>query len=431
MKKTSKLQVGIYIGVIFIILIVVFIFLGVIPGLREQTFNTNITVWGTYPEDVFRPAISAWREESVSISITYVQKNPATYSGDITEAIATGDIPDIIILPDTLLHKIQNKLAPVPALHVTQREYIETFTGVTNIFMQNDVIYGIPFAVDPLVLYWNRDFFASEAIALPPSTWDIFLLDVQKLTKRTVSGNITRAGTAMGITSNIPQAIDIISLLILQGGTSIIDPQTHIVTLGEQRLDNEITVSSTQTALRFYTDFAKREKTSYTWNHTFTNPVDAFVREDLAMFIAPASTYSTLTQRAPHIDIGVSPVPQYSQAPVKIGYARTLAFTVPLQSQKQSVAWRVVKFLSQQPTATIIANHMWLAPARRDLLGIGHGFPPFSVFYEEALRSRTWYNPDPTLSKPILTNMIESVSAGRDVGAAAAEARERLVKLLK
>ena len=431
MKSMSKLQVGIYVGVILITLVVVFIFLGVIPGLREKTFTTEVIIWGTYPEDTIKNFFGAWREEHSTISLIYEEKNPNNYRAEILEAIATGNAPDIIMLPDSLLHTMQNKISPMPAITMTEREYKETFASVTNIFLQNDRLYGIPFAIDPLALYWNRDFFASETIALPPTTWDEFLEDARKLTKRTENGNITRSGAAMGLTTNIPEAIDIVSLLTLQGGISIIDPATHAVTLAQTRTTNQITTSPAQTALRYYTDFSRREKTSYTWNHTFPKPDDAFAREDLAMFVGRASAFASLSQRSPHINIGVSPVPQYSEAPIKIGYGRVMAFTVPLQSSNQATAWQVAAFLAQNAPASTIANDIGLAPARRDLLGAGHNFPPFSVFYEEALRARAWYDPDPGLSRPILANMIESTSAGRDINAAVVEASTRLQGLLQ
>ncbi len=430
MQNTSKLQAGIYIGVVIIVLFVAAIFLGIIPGLRTVSFRATIVIWGTEPKNAFDAAFKAWGAENRTITLLYAQKNTSDLHADLLEAIATGNTPDLIMMPDSLLHSMARKLAPVPALFMTQREFFETFTSVAaNAFFQNNLIYGFPFAVDPMVLYWNRDFFASEAIALPPTTWDEFLMDTQKLTKRTPDGTITRAGAAMGLVGNIPQAVDIVSLLILQGGASIIDPQTHRITLGDTFLQNQIRVSPTETALRFYTDFARREKTSYAWNHTFPPPQEAFAREDLAMFLGNASLLGPLMRSNPHSAIGVSPVPQYQQATLKIGYARTWAFVVPLQSRKRDTAWRVASFLASSQGARAIANGMWLAPARRDLLGQGHEYPPFSVFYEETLRARSWYDPDPAQSTTILKNMIESVAAGRDAKAAATEARLRLESL--
>src|SRR3989344_4658343 len=95
--------------------------------------------------------------------------------------------------------------------------------------------------------YWNRDFFASETIALPPVTWDEFLVDARKLTRRTQDGTVTRSGAAMGLTTNIPEAMDVVSLLALQGGISIIDTASHAVTVAETRTTNQITTSPMET----------------------------------------------------------------------------------------------------------------------------------------------------------------------------------------
>mgnify|MGYP001593664819 CR=1 FL=1 len=432
MHQISKLQVAIYITVIFIVLIVVFIVLGIIPGMRNPTSSGTIVIWGTFPKSSFDNAFKAWGDENNSILLQYEQKSPSTYRADLLEAIATGAAPDMVILPDTLLHNTQNKLAPLPALFMTERGFTETFTSAaSSVFLQNGIIYGIPFVVDHMVLYWNKDFFASEAIALPPTTWDQFLISAQKLTKRAESGNLTRSGAAMGITTNIPQAVDIVILLMLQGGTSIVDPQTHEVTLNTTYLQNEIRTSPAITALRFYTDFARREKVSYTWNYTFPNAEQAFGREDLAMFLSRASVLRSLAESAPHVPIGVSPVPQYSGTKAKIGYATPWAFAVVQQSNQQNTAWRVASFMAEPEIARILAEDLWMAPARRDVLAEGHEFPPFSVFYEEAIRARSWYDPDPAQSSAILRNMIESVSAGRDAQSAVSEAQLRLEGMFK
>ena len=137
MQSMTKLQVGIYIGVILITLVVVFIFLGVIPGLRNQTSTSDIIIWGAYPEDMFKTAFAAWRKEHSTISLTYEEKNPNGYRAQILEALAVGNAPDIILLPDSLLHTMQNKLSPVPVISMTEREYKETFASITDIFLQN------------------------------------------------------------------------------------------------------------------------------------------------------------------------------------------------------------------------------------------------------------------------------------------------------
>lgn len=430
----SKIQAGIYVGTIFIVLIVALIFFGVIPGMKggNSTGGAALVFWSTYPKNVFDESLSDYEKANRGTSITYVVKNKDTYQQDLLNAWATGKGPDLWTIPEGLIHRNLDKLYPLPALLMTEREFKETFVEAASaVFFQKGQIVGLPFVMDPLVLYWNKDFFASEAIALPPTTWDEFLAYSQRLTKRAPNGNLIRAGVAMGLTQNIPQAKDILSLLILQGGTSILDPQTHAVTLGETRLQNTIRVNPTESALRFYTDFARRNKTSYSWNNTFPDPVSAFSREEVAMIIGYASDLPTIMKQNAHINVGVSPVPQYSGAPLNITHARTDALTVSLASRNRSAAWQAAKYLTSAQASAKIAGKFWRAPVRRDILQKGHQFPAFSVFYQSALQARTWYDPAPERTDEIFRSMIESTLGDREGNAVVGEAYARFRDLLE
>lgn len=423
----NKLQAGIYIGTIFIVLIIVLIFWGVIPGLRQTDVSVALTFWGTEPKEVFDPAITAYERANRNSSIAYVRKDATTYEAELINAIATGRGPDMWIIPAGLLARNSDKLFPVPTILMTEREFKETYASIaTNVFFQNGAILGIPLAIDPLVLFWNKDFFASDAIALPPRTWDEFLADATRLTKREANGNITRSGAAMGLSSNIPEAKDILSLLILQGGNGIIDIQTHDVVLDATQITDRVRVSPAESALRFYTDFAKREKASYSWNNTFSNPATAFAREELAMFVGYASNLPRIRAMNPRLNIGVSPVPQFRNAPLAIGYATSNALTVSLSSLNRTAAWQFAKFLASDEQARGITERLSLAPARLDLLQMGHETPAFSVLYESVLRARSWYDPAPERTADIFRIMIDSALADRNINAIVSEAATRL-----
>lgn len=413
----NKIQAAIYIGTIFIVFIIVLIFFGVIPGLKDDNSanSADLLFWSTYPKSVFEEILNEYGRQNSGVNITYVEKAEKSYESELLNALATGRGPDIWTIPEGLVHRNTDKIFALPSILMTEREFKESFAEAASAaFFQNGQIVGLPFAMDPLVLYWNKDFFASEAIGLPPKTWEEFLSYTGRLTKRSENGNITRAGAAMGLAENIPEAKDIVSLLILQGGTSIVDMQTHAITLGESRLENKIRVSPTESALRFYTDFARRNKTSYTWNNTFPDPVSAFSREEVAMIIGHASNLPAIMEQNAHINVGVSPVPQYSGAPLNITHARSDALTVSFASRYRNQAWQLARHLASQPAAAELAAKFWHTPARRDLLQQGNEIPTLSVFYQSALQARTWYDPAPERTDEIFRNMIESTIAGRD-----------------
>src|SRR3990167_4058409 len=81
----------------------------------------------------------------------------------------------------------------------------------------------MPVAVDPLVLFWNRDIFARGGLIVAPKTWEEVVANtVPTLTVRDFSRNIQTAGIAMGEYRNIKNAFPIISLLAIQGGSALV-----------------------------------------------------------------------------------------------------------------------------------------------------------------------------------------------------------------
>ena len=108
----NKLQAGIYVGTIFIVLIIVLIFWGVIPGLRQSGTSVALTFWGTEPTEVFEPAITAYERANRDSSIAYVRKDAATYEAELINALATGRGPDMWIIPASLLARNSEKHLP-------------------------------------------------------------------------------------------------------------------------------------------------------------------------------------------------------------------------------------------------------------------------------------------------------------------------------
>lgn len=431
-QTISKLQAAIYVGTIIIVLLLVLIFWGVIPGLREAQVKGIVIFWGTEPEAVFQEVLSDFGNTNKNIAVRYVRKDLATYETEVVNALASGAGPDLWMIPHTWITRHENKLFPVPATLMTEREFNDTFANIArDVFIMQGKILALPLFIDPLVLFSNRDFFASDAIPAPPKTWDQFLETSMKLTRYGADESIVRAGTAMGLASNIPEVKDIVSLLIMQGGTDIVNLETRRVTLGEAHVVNDVKLSPTDSALRFYTDFARRAKKSYTWNATLPDPVTLFSKEKLAMFIGYARNLEVARKLNPHLAIDVSPVPQFTGAPIAIGYARMQGVTVSLASPNRIAAWTFAKYLTNQVNAFRIAERTGTAPSRRDVLQEGHAVPARSVIYESAVRAKTWLDPQEMETSRIFASMIESILRGASIEGAAGEAANRIRQLIK
>jgi multiple sugar transport system substrate-binding protein len=427
----QKLQAGIYIGTVVIVLIIALILFGVIPGLNSSSSNVTFTFWGPYSPALFANVISEYQKANRSIQIKYFQKDFATYEQDLVNAFAIGQAPDMWIVLDSWINKHNNKIAPGPQTIMTARDYESTLVdAAVDSFLFNQTVYAVPLGIDPLVLYWNRDLFANETLTLPPKTWDEFVTYSTRLTKREANGNLIRSGNAMGLASNIPEFNHILSLLILQGGTSIVDPKTFNVTLGEIQSTSVGSYNPSLNALQFYLSFSDRQKSTYSWNSTFPDPVTAFEREDLAMFIGFASNLQIMKLANPRLPVSVAPVPQFANAPFAINYARTLGYTVSKTSIHQTEAWTFIKYLASASPAAQVAYNLNIAPARRDLLQAGTADADGTVIYRSAIQSKVWYKPDETQTLQVFRTLIESALGGRELLSALNEATQRLRVLL-
>jgi ABC-type glycerol-3-phosphate transport system substrate-binding protein len=237
-----KLIVSIIFGAFIIIGVMFFITSSGGSGDMRGT----VVVWGTYPETVMHGPL---REiENSSLTITYEKKDPAHYSEELINAFAAGKGPDVFFLPHTMIVGFADKVVPLPEEVISSRTFRDLFIQEGELFRYSNQTLALPFVVDPLLLYWNRDTFASVGIANPPETWTDVLADSITLTVYDDRRDIVSPGIPLGEVGNIDHAKDIVSMLLLQTGSSIVTEyqgglKTSFGDLGE----------SLSSVLRFYT----------------------------------------------------------------------------------------------------------------------------------------------------------------------------------
>ena len=98
---------------------------------------------------------------------------------------------------------------------------MNTFIQQAELYLKTDGSLAVPFIVDPLVMYWNRDSFTNAGIATPPKFWDEFTGLNTKLTQKDVNSNIRKSAIAMGEFTNISHAREILGTLFLQSGNPV------------------------------------------------------------------------------------------------------------------------------------------------------------------------------------------------------------------
>jgi ABC-type glycerol-3-phosphate transport system substrate-binding protein len=414
---------------IFIIIVAVATF-ALFKG--SDTAKRNQTVlWGTLNSVQMTTLFNKITQADDKFSMVYVEKRPESFESDLIEALAAGAGPDAVLLPQDLIYRNANKLIPIPYTSLSERSFKDTYLSEGELFLSTNGITALPLTVDPLVLYWNRTLLTNAGIAAPPATWTELLAMTPKLV---VKNNtiITQAAISFGGYENTTNAKEILSALLLQAGTPITNyGDTGILqsVLGD-RFNYALTPA--EEALRFYTGFADPQKPNYSWNPSLPTARSYFVSGDLAFYVGFASELKDIRDRNPNLDFDVSILPQTDKTLARQTFGRVLglAFTKNLHDMASTFANALD--LTSTDSLKLLSELTSLPPGRRDLLSVRPADPYLSVFYDSALMSRGWIDPDREGSDTVFKNMVKSVTSGRArISEAVNQATAELGSLIK
>ncbi len=414
-------------------LIAVLMLSGVIPGFSLGGGGGSavpVTMWGTIPYGQVSELIINLNDNNKNLfAITYIQKNPATYDEELIDALASGKGPDLWVLREDSILKNKNKIVPISFESFSERAFKDSFIGEGELFLSKNGIIALPFTIDPIILYWNRDLFTSADISQPPKSWDEFVSASPKMTLRDSGGNITQAGSALGEFKNIDHSQDIVSLLILQTNNPIVDPVELKATLTESAGQP---VNPAENAVRFFTEFSDPAKTTYSWNRSLSGSQKAFIAGTLAMYFGYASEYKDIAAKNPHLNFDVSEVPQIKNSSIKATFGRMEGLAVSKVSSSASAAMSAAIKLTEKNSIAKISGILFLPPVRRDLLSESAKDPALSVFYKSAIMSKGWLNPEAQESLNIFRSLIEDTITGKKkISEAVRDASNKLNILLE
>jgi ABC-type glycerol-3-phosphate transport system substrate-binding protein len=372
-----------------------------------------VVMWGFIPQSSFNIfAKEIGLDTSKQFTFTYVEKNPASFEADFEKALADGNGPDIIMLREDMLQAQKNRLFVIPYANYPERDFKTNFIQSTELFLGSMGTYALPLYVDPLVMYWNRTLFTNAALSVPPHYWDEFLTLPQKLTKKSISGNITQSLIALGEWKNITNAKEIISNLLIQGGNDIVyQPRTGA---GQSLLIGSIESGiPSDGAVNFYTQFANPVTAQYSWNRSLPNSTQYFLLGNLATYIGFASELPEIRAKNPNLNFDVTLVPQPRQSERNIVYAHIYGLAISKQSKNVPGAFLAINTLTSESSEKTLESYTNLPSPRRKLLGITPSDPYKTVFYQSAIQSVTWPDPNRKATSNMFQNMIESITAGR------------------
>lgn len=415
MKKTSKFQI-ILIGVFGVAIVVGALLFGSSaskPSTSNPLDGAKLVIWGTLPKATYGNVISQLNID-YKTSATYVQMDAKTIENSFINAIASGNPPDLLVIPDDIAIRQSNYLLKTPYATLPIRTILDTYIPVVDSYRDNEGVFGLPVLVDPIILYYNRTLFTNAGIPNPPKTWDEYTNDIKLLTKKNAKLDIEVSGGALGTYDNVNHAKDILSMMMMQRGDSIIsrDADSNLrVTLGSVKGTSK--TNAAEESLAYYTGFANPTNIDiYTWNGSYDQARNIFASGKLAMYIGYTSELFNLQSKNPNLDFDVAMIPQVvgSQAQVTLGHS--YGVVVAKNSLNAANAYSVWNLLTNQNYVALASSEVNLSPSRRDLLVNMPSVYYGPIFYKSALISRIWNDPNENATSQIFRDMIGSVNSG-------------------
>ncbi len=395
------------------------------------TLGGPVVIWGTLAEegiDSLLFDLSKVNKNYQSVSYHYVSEED--FDAKFVNALADRNSPDLLLLSQEFLVQHRSRLEAIPYTSFSLRDFKTAYVDGAEIFALEDGIYGYPVAVDPLMLYWNRDLFSGVNRLTPPSTWEEIVGEVVPgLTIRDFNRNVSQSAIALGEYDNIRNAFPVISMLLLQGGSSLVAEEKNEYKVVLNEAVNATKARPLSDAMSFYVNFNNVSNTLYSWNKSLMEDQELFLSEKLAMYFGFGSEAKLLETKNPNLNFDIAPVPQGGTVTLsaKRTYGRFYAFMIPKSALNKAGAYTVMQEIGNQSNTQKIADDYGLAPATRASLAVGSNDIYGREIYASVAQSRGWLNPNLNKTEGIFRVLLEDISANRsDIDMATSDAIKRL-----
>lgn len=413
MKKNSPFQIVLLctFGALAIAGVLIFSFYISKSG---QSSIGPVTVWGPFDEVAMQKAIGSRSDiDSDLQNVHYVQKDASTYLSDLTNALASGEGPDLFFLTEDQAYSQRSRVLPIPPEKLSVALFESTWIDGALPFTGKTGTVGLPVIADPLVLYWNKDILSTAGFSQSPRFWDEMYEFALRVTERSDSGMIRTSALAMGTFSNVDHAKEILSTLILQAGGAVTlrDQNDRLISGLMSKNAPGAQASSVPSALRFYTEFADPSKDDYTWNRSFPTSQKAFSGGSVALYLGRASEILAIREANPNLNFAIAPVPQIRGVSTEINGGTTYGVAIPKNAKNPSGAYVIAWLFAGPDLSAAISAELGMPSARRDVLARtskGDGI----LVNKQTVIMRSWADPDPKKTDDIFRGMIEDTTSG-------------------
>jgi multiple sugar transport system substrate-binding protein len=329
--------------------------------------------------DGMQKLYTAFHKEHPNITVKFIDASADNEADKLTTQIAGGDAPDTAFVDASNTSDFASRGALVNLDSYVARSdivKIDDYVPAFRTFVTwNNSTWGLPFDGESTGLFYRTDRFQEAGIDHPPTTWEEFQADAEKLTDT--------ANNQYGFEIFAPEAAYYWYPWLYQAGGDLLSQD------GTQIAFNS---DAGKQAAEFYVNLAKYSPPDYYNSNSYDGRV-AFENGNVAMYVAGSWLAGTIQSEKP----GIADL--WSTAPLPDGPAgckTTIAgdsLVMFSQSENQDAAWLWLEFLSKPEN---IAQWTYKDPAGTEL-------PPLTAQLE---------SPDLAQTKPVLKGFAELMKCG-------------------
>lgn len=322
-------------------------------AIGRPTANPTIILWHSWQDEQQAQLVEViTRFESIfdhySVVVAYVPVNdvPTRYQ----EAVSQGLGPDILLTSNELLRTLvaSSTVRAIPLDTIDTSTYYPNAVASVTV---SDMIYGVPFAMNPQVLFYR-----ANDVESPATTLDELLRDADSGLGVAINSRFRQA--LWGISAYGGQLLDIDGRVVLNEGGLV----NWFNWLQNAQLSAGIVLSRDVETLQ-----------------------NLFVRGQVAYYVGKANELETLRAEASTSDIQVVPLPTGPNGRAgSLLTVDTLVFNPASSVSQYEASLQLARFLTNTEQSTTFMRDLGLVPANRRVRVDSRAFPAVAAMVTQA-----------------------------------------------
>ena len=319
-----------------------------LPQSANENLSGSVTMWGTIDAKAFQFTENFLQSQNKNISFKYVQKPQANFESVLSEAIASGRGPDLILISQEQILRNKSKLVIQKLDADTTLAYKNAYINGAELFLTEEGLTALPFGVNPLVMYYNDRLLTSAGFSKPPQYWDEMETYVDALTVKNDDKDIRQSAIALGTFENLEYPLDIVSALILQTGNKIVEGKTTYDNTDNARTTYQsyLATNTSNQVVEFFNAFSNPQKKLYSWNKSLPDDLNAFTSELTTFWFGYPTDEARIEAKNQNLNYKVTSIPQIRNSKNRLTYGKIYGIGILKSSPNKSAA----SFIAQELT---------------------------------------------------------------------------------